>query len=666
MQVLLKKFLAGMTIALLVAWMLPCVYAPELPREDTLFVTGAQWTPPSTWNLLAPSQTWGTYLFGGFMYLPLFQYSCGLDAWVPIIGERVEWVNNYTLRIHIRSEAKWSDGQPITAYDVEYTYKLSYELGSGPAAGSEPYITDVKAIDDKTVEFVMNNETRNYFMFSLYALQMAPGPKHIIRYVYEQLGNSIIEWRNGGGLCDDLIDVPQVVSGPYRLYYFDELRVAYERIDDWWGKEIFGLPKPKYLVHRIYLSNEQILLDLMQGNVDWAGIFIPEVQTLNVGTWYKDKPYFRPNQILVLYINQQVKALRDASLKRAMAYAIDYEKVIERAEYGYTKQASMSFVFEIYPHFKAWINTTLAQEYWGNPYAKVQTNKDLAKQVLAQAGYEDRDGDSFVEPPSGEKLEVTVIVPSGWTDWMIAADLIAEDLRAVGINAESRPVDYGAFWGYIQGGNYTLALGWVPTPTFSHPWDTYRSFLDPRLTPPMGNWEWYNNTDIMPILEQAAQVFTYEEKMKYFSKVQEIIYEEIPSIALMYTPQWYEYSEKYWIGWPNEDYPWWTEVAPYREYSTPLWLLFGLAKKGEPVEQPGWAKTVEKGGILIPGSQVISIGNVTQVEIPSNATDTTPPDENETSPQPASALYRFLIGLMLIVAVVLLVLVVIRIKLKKK
>ncbi|MEM0030804.1 MAG: ABC transporter substrate-binding protein [Desulfurococcaceae archaeon] len=610
--------------------------AQEFRREETVFVTGAQWTPPSTWNPMSPSQTWGTYSFGGFLYLPLFQYVPGIDMWIPVIGESFEMIDPYTLRVRIRSEARWSDGKPITAYDVEYTYNLSMLLGTGPAAGSQMYVKGVKAVSDKEVEFYINNQTRNYIMFLFYSLQLAPIPKHIYEYVYSQIGDNIISWRNCGDACSDVINLPQVVSGPYRLYYFDELRVVYVRIDNWWGKAIFGLPSPRYLIHRIYLSNEQVIADLMQGSVDWSGIFIPYVWQLTsygVGTYYSRPPYFRPNQILVLYINNRVEYLRDPALRKAIAYAIDYDEIIEKAWYGYTRQASMSFIFEIYPQFSVWIDKELAQKYWGTPDAKVRTNKTYAKMLLDQAGYIDLNGDGYRELPNGQSFNITIMVPSGWTDWMIAADLIAGDLREIGINAQASPIDYGAYWGYLSSGTYTALLGWTSAPTFSHPWDTYRYLLDPRITPPAGNWGWYNNTEIIELIDESSKAFSFEERMKYFSLIQEIIYREIPAIPLVYTVQWYEYSTLYWTGWPSESNPWWTEVAPYKEYSLPLWVLFGLAPRGQTPPALTWARSIREGGILIPNLYLLQmLANITgaEFEIPTETSPSTITENTST------------------------------------
>lgn len=678
----MNLFRAQLSLVLLCLVITPSLVTPlvhtqvEYPRGEVLFVTGAQWTPPSTWNPMSPSQTWGTQSFGGFLYLPLFQYIPGLDMWIPIIAERFEIPDNNTIRVKIRQEARWSDGKPITAHDVEFTYNLSIALGTGPAAGADLYLDRVKAVDEKTVEFYINPNNRNYFMFVWYSLQLTPVPKHIYEFVYQRLGNQIVEWRNCGGVCEDVggLNLPQVVSGPYKLEYFDELRVIYRRFDDWWGRTVFGLPGPRYLIHRIYLSNEQIILDLMQGNVDWGGIFVPMVWQLfkqNVGTYFKAPPYFRPNQILVLYINNNIDYLRDPSLRRAIAYAIDYKEIIEKAWYGYTTQASMSFVFEYYPQYRPWINTTLASAYWGTSNAKVITNKTHAATILDEAGYRDLDGDGYRETPQGDQFSITILVPTGWTDWMIAADLIAGDLQEVGINAQANPVDYGAYWGYLIGGTYTALIGWLPAPSFSHPWDTYRYLLDPRLTPPAGNWGWYNNTRVVSLIDECSKATTYEDLMHYYTEIQRLIYEEIPAIALVYAPQWYVYSTRVWQGWPNEDNPWWTEVAPYKEYSLALWVLFSLNREGR-IQSPSWSMSVDKGGLLIPNRELMEalaeaagLVFITPPQTDFNATITTPKDQ---VPQPAGAggLYMLLITFAVIAGVVVGAIVVVRLVLKRR
>ncbi|MFN3699041.1 MAG: ABC transporter substrate-binding protein, partial [Dictyoglomus sp.] len=147
----------------------------SLPRNETLYTVGALWSA-TTWSLYAPSSTYGTE---HFLYLPLFIYSNMKDGWLPVIAESYQAVNKRTLRIKIRDIAKWSDGTPITAQDVEFTFACTKEVGIGPGNGWWDYIQSVKAVDSKTVEFVMRPDAVNYASFLGYALGIRPMPKHV-------------------------------------------------------------------------------------------------------------------------------------------------------------------------------------------------------------------------------------------------------------------------------------------------------------------------------------------------------------------------------------------------------------------------------------------------------------------------------------------------------
>ncbi|MCD6253970.1 MAG: ABC transporter substrate-binding protein, partial [Thermotogae bacterium] len=148
----------------------------SVPREETVYIAGCLWGPATTWNLYAPQSTWGT---DQFLYIPAFQYDLGRDAWIPLIAETYEFLDDKTLRIYIRPEAKWSDGEPITAEDFVYALELSKKLGIGPGVGWDSYIENVRAIASKVVEFKARTEPLNYFQFLSYSLGAQPMPKHV-------------------------------------------------------------------------------------------------------------------------------------------------------------------------------------------------------------------------------------------------------------------------------------------------------------------------------------------------------------------------------------------------------------------------------------------------------------------------------------------------------
>jgi len=567
-----------------------------IPREDTVYVIGVQWGPPTTWNLFSPSLAYGG---DEVLYIPLFMYSWMKDAWLPLIGEKFEWVSPDVMRIYIRPEAKWSDGEPITAYDVEYTFKITVEVGYGPGIGCQDYVEYIKAIDDKTLEAKIKDPPRNYFSFIGCVLGYRPMPKHVVEPLYEELGVKIKEWGN---------DNPekQVVSGPYKLFYSAEDRIILERLDDWWGKDVFGLPAPKYLAHIIYKDNPSANLAFEKGEADYAGTFIPEVWKLfdkNIGTWYKDKPYYVGEGNIFLYLNHLKPMFKNVAVRKAIAYAIPYTEMIEKAYFGYSIQASLSMVNDLSPAYREWINRDLCVKYWGNPECRLPTDLERAKEILDNAGIIDRDGDGIRELPDGTKLsDITISVPYGWTDWMMMCEMIAENLRKIGIEVRTEFPDFSVWWNRIVEGTFDMIIGWDGGPGFDHPWNSYRWVLDPRIVAPAGNWERYNNTDIIPLIDEAASTTDPAKRKELYSEIQEMVYKEVPSVALFYGAHWYAYNTKYWVGWPTEDNPWWFPVAPWSIDSLPL--LFGIAKAGETPKPPEWLKPMEEGGLLIPTSYI--------------------------------------------------------------
>ncbi|MBC7319245.1 ABC transporter substrate-binding protein, partial [bacterium] len=86
------------------------------------------------------------------------------------------------------------------------------------------------------------------------------------------------------------------------------------------------------------------------------------------------------------------------------------------------------------------------------------------------------------------------------------------------------------------------------------------------------------------------------------SKLQRIVYKDLPAIPLFYSAHWYAFNDTKWVGWPREENPWWYPAAPWSGNNFPI--LFGIAKKGETPKVPTWLATKDKGGYLIPTSQI--------------------------------------------------------------
>ncbi|MEM4003972.1 MAG: ABC transporter substrate-binding protein [Ignisphaera sp.] len=590
---LIDIILVGVVLAILLFSMMPITYAQvKIPREDAVYIPSAGWWP-SGFNLLGSNSAGSN-----FLYLPLFMYNYLKDAWLPLLAERIEFIDPLTIRVYIRSEAMWSDGKPIVADDIEYTYFVAQQVNMGPGVGCQEFLEYMKAVSDKVLEVKIKDPPRNYFQALRCVMTFIPLPKHVIEPLYSEQGNKITEWKN-----DD--PTKQVVSGPYKLYYFDDTIMVWIRLDDWWGKNIFGLPKPKYVVQVFYKDNSVANLALENGDVDWAGVFTPEIWELfdkGVGTWFKEKPYYLSTGMSFIYLNLKDRVLQNVAVRKAIAYAISYEEILNRTRFGYSVQPTAVAVNHLFEPYKQYIFTDVCEKYLGTSECFFKTDPEKAKKILDEAGIIDRNGDGIRELPDGTPLKVTCSMPYGWTDAMMMCEMIVEDLRNIGFDAETFFPDFSVWWNSIIEGTFSMVLGWDSGIGFDHPWSVYRWVMDPRITPPAGNWERYNNSEVIVLLDQAAaNAFNPDIYRDYIKRLQEIFLRDLPAIPWTYDVHWYAYNTKYWVGWPNNESPWWFPVAPW-DASLPV--LFGIAKKGEIPVPPKWLETIDNGGFLIPTSKI--------------------------------------------------------------
>ncbi|NAZ24662.1 MAG: ABC transporter substrate-binding protein [Thermofilum sp.] len=547
--------IAILLIAILVA--VP-VFAqpPNIPREQTLITGGAWWEPPKKFNPL----NYGGSVSGtnGLIYEPLY-------LWIPIKPENERfqpwlaaalpnWISPTEVEIKIRPEAKWWDGSPVTADDVRFTfYDVPRKVTSAAWAGVRNYITDVVVVDSKTVRFKFDPQNVNYgdFLYQLYSTPILP-KKYYEPYV-NQYGDELTDLGKWPVIAENKDPTKLLGSGMYKVLYTGDDYFILERVDNWWGKDVFGkLPGPKYIKGVIVYSNQVAANMLGAGELDWSTFYIPGgptmVQKGYVVSFYSKSPYYLSANVAFLFLNTAKKPFNDPNFRKALYYAIDINKIINSA---YEGAVVGSNPVGLLPYWQQYLATDLLNQY-GYKY-----DPQKAKQILDQAGYKDVNGDGWRETPDGKPLKVTIIVPYGWTDWMFAAISIADDLKAVGINAEAVFPDFGAYVEQIDKGTYDAAInnfGSFAAPT---PYQLY--YWAYNATPGIwtGNMGRYQNAKLQQLITQLGKIPPDQtDKMKSVLRdIQQILLDEMPALPLWLNGYWFLASQKYWTGWPNENNP---------------------------------------------------------------------------------------------------------------
>ncbi|MBN1760772.1 MAG: ABC transporter substrate-binding protein [Chitinispirillaceae bacterium] len=560
------------------------------PRSKTLYLAGFQWGDPNSFN---PMSDWPAFPVGGnynLMYEPLLVFNSisgqmeGLLANSPVQTDDA-------ISVMMNPAAKWSDGTPLSSADVRFTFGIGRKFPGATTAYVWDFISDItvdtvsdSASGAKTekINFLINKKGRNNPLVIMDILQnVRIVPKHSIEAKLEEVGGELSE------LQKLKFDENPVVSGPYNLHSYSNEKIVLKRRDDYWGNDaLYGgkMPKPVYVIHPIYKSNDHFSIALQQGNLDVSATFIPRIWMKakeGVATWYKKEPFFVPATIPMLQINCTRYPLSEKTIRRAMAYAINYKDIRELAVSGYSPEMLSGLILP-FGMEAPYCSTADVQKYG------ISYDPEKAKEILKRAGYTsvfDADGKlDHMTNAKGEKVPTMYIKsPAGWSDWESMVTIAVKGMRAAGIDVREGFVDAGLYWQCMPVGDFDLVMQKpVPSVTPSKPWSRFDAVMSSRNWKPEGekmneNQGRYNNpngkdynAEVDRLLKLIPTLTDETQKVEAYRKLNVIFMQDMPTLPLAYLPeQFYEFSTKNWTNFPTED----------NAYAPPQCLCYGAGTK---------------------------------------------------------------------------------------
>jgi len=502
------------------------------PRNETLYTTGKQWGPPSTWNPLDPNAAMGVV---GLQYETLFLFDPLADKFDPWLAESASWTDPTTYTIKVRSGMTWSDGKPITADDVAFTIGLAKIKVVG--SNIWDFVSDASATDATTV--VVKFSAPAYQQWALWTYNSPIVPKHI----WEAKANEdILKDTNANG----------VGSGPYMYKTAAEDRMVWVRNEGWWAKSALSLEvKPKYIVDIVNGANNIALGRLMQGDFDLSNNFLPGIATLvdkgYVSTYFKAEPYMLSANTAWLVTNDQKPPLDDKDFRLAIAHAVNVPDIVNKVYGNIVAAANPTGLL---PTWEKYVDTAQVNEL-GFSY-----NPKKAEALLLGAGYK-KGGDGFVTNKDGSPIKLTIMVPSGWSDWEAARDVIVASLKKVGINAEAKITDYNGLVNDRNNGNFDLVLN-NEVQLSNSPWTYYDYMFRQPLMSAEGknrNFGGYENADAWALVQELDKtpVDDVAAAKEITSKLQKISLTDMPVIPLWYNGLWSQVSNVVWTNWPSDE-----------------------------------------------------------------------------------------------------------------
>ncbi len=410
-----------------------------LPRTQTLYVSGSAWGPYSSFNPLRAGYSTGVV---GLLYETLFRYDPLKDKFIPWLATSGAWSGN-TYVVTLRNGVKWNDGKPLTGADVKFTFETGKLDGSQYSTMWTTGLQRITAVGN-TVRFSFRG-VPNYQEWDSNMYSIPIVPRHIwSAYTAKDIVS---------GNTDDTKKM--VGTGPFKYGAGKggSQTLQWNRRDGWWATSALGKKMPmKYIVDIHNTSNTASLQNFLQSKIDLSNNFFPGINKLvkgNVKTYYAKAPYMLAANTAWLVPNLTKKPLDDRAFRRALASSINIGRIVQDDYGNIVSKASPTGLL---PNWSKWIDQAQVDKL-GFKYSVAQ-----AKALLAANGYRDRDGDGFVENKDGSKLDLRLIVPNGWSDWMTAIQMIADSAKDAGIKITPAYPDFDSLVDERNSGKFDLVI----------------------------------------------------------------------------------------------------------------------------------------------------------------------------------------------------------------
>ena len=286
-------------------------------------------------------------------------------------------------------------------------------------------------------------------------------------------------------------------TGPFYMSdYAEQDHLTLSRFDDYWGEKA----KLSAVEIRFVANSAELLMAFEGGTIDGfdsssgvASQLDPETATLHTRN---------SNSVQLLALNNARAPFDDIRVRQALSYAVNADEIIETVDYGFGVPVGSALI----PGLSVYYNEELADYY--------PTDADKAKALLAEAGASD--------------LEFTITVPSNYQVHVDTAQVIVNELAAIGVNAKIEQVDWATWLESVYSGrNYEATIisvdGSLAYPT---------AFLSRYVSDAHNNFVNFNSAEYDDVYKKAVAATDENEKTALFKEAQEVLTKEAASVFI--------------------------------------------------------------------------------------------------------------------------------------
>jgi peptide/nickel transport system substrate-binding protein len=426
---------------------------------------------------------------------------------------------------HIRKNVKWSDGQPLTARDVAYTYNRILRQQLGMYIGYFTGVTKVEAPDDYTV--VITSKKPNAVLTALYVPIL---PEH----VWSQVPDGKVEsWPN----------MPMVSSGPFHVT--EVKNGKYVKMEkNLYYKDGFGVePTIDQVFFNMYQTMDGVVADYKAGVLDAAIELDPgfyrSLQSVP-GSKSVAAPGIGFNELgMNCYKSPKSKGnplLLDKNIRVAIDYAIDKKAIAAVAMDGLAKPADV-ILSPVQTFYRLQLPADQLRSY----------DPAKAKQILDDAGYK-MGPDGVRVDSKGNPLKFRLAALNEYPMDITAAKKISSYLKDVGIGTTLQIMDENAFsdMNYSNADDDLYIWNWTADIDPGYILSTFTT--GQQLN---GSDSEYSNPEYDALYVQQAQAVDPAQRQQIIHQMQQILYDDSPYSVLWYNTLIQAFRTDTWTGYSS-------------------------------------------------------------------------------------------------------------------
>lgn len=482
------------------------------------------------------------------VYEKLLDYDFETTDLYPVIAESRPTVSDdhLTYTFKLKKGVTFSDGKPLTAKDVIFTFKAVKNPLITDAAALRNYyesLSDITAPDDQTVVITMSKPyfLAEYFLGGLWIL-----PKHIFDKESLTDGYSIAEtndmakaqsnasmkkfaaWYNTPEVKRD--PALNIGSGPYM---YDEWKtgesVSIKRNDRWWnaGKDKWNPSYADKVIYKVVNDRSSAVVGVKNGEMDFMEAvppakFVEEIDT--VATPFLSKATYSMQVYTYVGLNCQNPILSDKNVRRALAHCLDRDALIKQVVRGLATPVNSPVYSD--------------RKEYDKSIAPVAYDPAKAKEILAKAGWSDVNGDGVLDKNINGRLVpfvVSILVNAGNESREAIAVAFSDELRKIGVKLEVRKLEWSVFLENLRTRKFDISIGaWVNDPL---PSDPYQIWHSSQIGNKGSNYAGFSSPRADQLMELNRIEFDENKRIAYMQEFQRIVADEQPYIFL-WSPQY--------------------------------------------------------------------------------------------------------------------------------